>query len=231
MDIPFSSTPGSYPLAGHFPRVRAAGMRRVRTREALLRSAERAFAEHGWAATRVEDVAREARVSPATAYNHFPTKHALIAGSYAAVWFRSADTETSDAVASAGPPGGRESLPAVAALAAHLLCISRISREHRRLTAAFACAIQDYTARVERRPVGGDPADPRLKVPVPAGITHHLETAQRHGELGTQRDAADLAEQLTFLLFLRCFTHPDEAADETASMLLGIVVGVLRRDS
>jgi hypothetical protein len=83
--------------------------------------------------------------------------------------------------------------PRVAALPAHLLHVSQISRKHRRLTARFATAIQDYTARAEHRSVLGDPADPNLKVSLPAGIAHHLGTAQHRGELGTQRDPADLA--------------------------------------
>jgi AcrR family transcriptional regulator len=95
----------------------------------LLEAAERLFAERGWAATRVEDVAREARLSPATAYNYFPTKHALISGAYAAVWFRSADAHAPTSGVAVDLPGGHETSPAVQALTAYLLHISRISRE------------------------------------------------------------------------------------------------------
>src|SRR6187397_907244 len=64
-------------------RARAARTKRDRTRAALLTAADPAFAARGWARTRVEDIASAAGVSSATAYNHFPTKHVLIAQVYA----------------------------------------------------------------------------------------------------------------------------------------------------
>src|SRR6185312_6960428 len=64
-------------------RARAARTKRDRTRAALLSAADPAFAARGWARTRVEDIASAAGVSSATAYNHFPTKHVLIAQVYA----------------------------------------------------------------------------------------------------------------------------------------------------
>ncbi|HEY4418069.1 MAG TPA: TetR family transcriptional regulator, partial [Pseudonocardia sp.] len=57
------------------PRARAAQTKRDRTRRALLDAADTAFASHGWANARMEDIAAAAGVSAATAYNHFPTKH------------------------------------------------------------------------------------------------------------------------------------------------------------
>jgi AcrR family transcriptional regulator len=48
-----------------------------------LGAADPAFAARGWARTRVEDIASAAGVSNATAYNHFPSKHALIGHVYA----------------------------------------------------------------------------------------------------------------------------------------------------
>jgi len=67
------------------PRARAARTKRDRTRRALLDAADSAFGSRGWARTRVEDVAQSAGVSAATAYNHFPTKHALLAQVYAPI--------------------------------------------------------------------------------------------------------------------------------------------------
>jgi len=64
-------------------RARAARTKRDRTRAALLSAADPAFAARGWARTRVEDIASAAGVSNATAYNHFPSKHALIGHVYA----------------------------------------------------------------------------------------------------------------------------------------------------
>jgi len=50
---------------------------------ALITAADAAFTAHGWAGTRIEDIATAAGVSAATAYNHFPTKHALLGAVYA----------------------------------------------------------------------------------------------------------------------------------------------------
>ena len=51
---------------------------RARTRQTLAEAALSAFLEHGIEAVTVEDVAREAGVSPRTFFLHFPTKAAAI---------------------------------------------------------------------------------------------------------------------------------------------------------
>ncbi|MCE3551057.1 TetR/AcrR family transcriptional regulator; helix-turn-helix transcriptional regulator [Pseudonocardia sp. RS11V-5] len=208
-------------------RRRTALARRARTRTALIAAARSVFADQGWAETRVEDVARVAGVSVATAYNHFSGKHALIGAAYAVAWQEGLDAEPEERPTADGPP-----LPGARTedLAAHLRRISRVARRYRALTAAFAGAVQEYTARVGRGPSPLDPEDPRVMTPVPERIAVLLDAAQRAGELGHQRDPADLAEQLTFLLFLRCFTHPDEDPADTAAMLLAFAVGVLPAD-
>jgi AcrR family transcriptional regulator len=49
----------------------------AQTRAALVAAGRRLFGEQGFAATSVEDVAREARVTTGALYHHFPTKTAL----------------------------------------------------------------------------------------------------------------------------------------------------------
>ncbi len=49
----------------------------AQTRAALLAAARRLFGRDGFAATSVEDVAREARLTTGALYHHFPTKTAL----------------------------------------------------------------------------------------------------------------------------------------------------------
>lgn len=56
---------------------RAVGKARVRS--ALLSAARTLFARHGVAGTTMDDIARLAQVSRATAFNYFPTKQALLA--------------------------------------------------------------------------------------------------------------------------------------------------------
>lgn len=46
-------------------------------REHILEAAARVFAEHGFEATRMEDVAEEAQVAKGLLYKHFPSKDAL----------------------------------------------------------------------------------------------------------------------------------------------------------
>ncbi|GAA4696424.1 hypothetical protein GCM10023215_38080 [Pseudonocardia yuanmonensis] len=206
-------------------RLRTGLARRARTSAALVAAARTMFGEQGWAETRMEDVARAAGVSVATAYNHFPSKHALIGAAFAAAW--------QEGLEEGGPePGTEPDVPGLPGdrtreLAAHLWRISHIARRHQPLTAAFACAVQEYVARVQQRPSVEASDDPRPSTRVPERIAVLLDAAQRSGELGRQREPADLAEQLTFLLFLRCFTHPEEDAAATAEMLLAIAVGVL----
>jgi AcrR family transcriptional regulator len=88
-------------------RARAAQTKRDRTRTALLVAADAAFAARGWARTRVEDIAKAAGVSSVTAYNHFPSKHALVGHVYAPL-VRSLRTETTRDIAA-----GRAVVPAL----------------------------------------------------------------------------------------------------------------------
>jgi AcrR family transcriptional regulator len=57
------------------PSLRAEQVRQ--TRAALVDAGRRCFGERGFAATSVEDLAREARVTTGALYHHFPTKAAL----------------------------------------------------------------------------------------------------------------------------------------------------------
>ena len=49
----------------------------AQTRGALVAAGRRLFGKHGFRATSVEDLAREARVTTGALYHHFPTKAAL----------------------------------------------------------------------------------------------------------------------------------------------------------
>jgi hypothetical protein len=71
---------------------------------------------------------------------------------------------------------------------------------NRGLSAAFACAVQEFTGRMERWPEDDDPGDPRVLVPVPVPLGALIAAGQQRGELGDRRQPLDLAEQITFLL-------------------------------
>lgn len=70
------------PSAGR-PSLRAEQV--AQTRAALVAAARQLFGQRGFAATSVEDVAREARVTTGALYHHFPTKTALFETVFEAV--------------------------------------------------------------------------------------------------------------------------------------------------
>jgi AcrR family transcriptional regulator len=90
-----------------------AGLRERKKRETVERIAAVAadlFAERGFEAVAVVDVARIADVSEQTVYNHFPTKEDL-------VFDRSAEIEDALAAAVAASPPGRATVDAVGGVA------------------------------------------------------------------------------------------------------------------
>jgi AcrR family transcriptional regulator len=75
--------PPSTPPAAPGPSLRAQQV--AQTRAALVDGARRLFARDGFAATSVEDVAREARLTTGALYHHFPTKTALFESVFEAI--------------------------------------------------------------------------------------------------------------------------------------------------
>ncbi len=136
-----------------------AGRRRAerahRTRERIVNAARNLFVDHGYVATTVETIAREAGVAPATVYQAFGTKHAIlarvldvdIAGDWAAVsvldrdWVLRAAAETD----------GRRRLALIvagaAAVAARTAPIKEVMRDAAAADPAAAELIVQDTAR------------------------------------------------------------------------------------
>lgn len=52
-------------------------LKKAQTRQAIIEAAERLFAERGFEATTIEEVAAAAQVTKKTVFNHFPTKEDL----------------------------------------------------------------------------------------------------------------------------------------------------------
>ncbi|MCW0212867.1 MAG: TetR/AcrR family transcriptional regulator [Pseudonocardia sp.] len=201
------------------PRTRAARTKRERTRRALIESADALFGTRGWNQTRVEDVAAAAGVSPATAYNHFPTKHSLIGTVYAPLLRPLLLSAEADRAA------GRS---VVDALSDQVRALSRTSARHRTLTAALTLAMLDYTARTSAPPLPGDESDPRNLAPMTSTIQGLIEDGQRSGELRSFPPAVEISGMVVNLLMIRSLNRPHETADQTAEMLLTVMFGAVK---
>jgi AcrR family transcriptional regulator len=200
-------------------RERAARTKRERSRWALLAAASELFAAQGWLPTRLEDVARHAGVSTATAYNHFPTKHALIAHVYAPLV--APPIERARAM-------GAEGRDVVEVLEEHVRDLAAATREHEALTVPFVFAVQDHSARTGRAPDPGDDADPRIVAPLAQMLGELIVRGQEEGTLRPFPPGRDFATQVLNLLLLRVMNRRGEAAELTAEIVLTVLFGALR---
>jgi AcrR family transcriptional regulator len=204
------------------PRARAARTKRDRTRRALLDAADSAFGSRGWSRTRMEDIAAAAGVSAATAYNHFPTKHALVAHVFGPV-IRPLRVQAEHDIA--------VERPAADALKDQIIGLARLSGRYRTLTSAFWAAVEDHTARVRALPDPNAPdadADPRLIAPVPLPLLLLIEYGQERGELRSFPDAIDFSGMLVNLLLIRAVNRPGESPADLAELLLTVMFGALK---
>jgi AcrR family transcriptional regulator len=201
------------------PRARAARTKRIRTRAALIAAADSAFSRRGWAATRVEDIADAAGVSPATAYNHFPTKHALLGAVYephVRPLIRQAEQDIA---------AGRS---VVEALVDQVNALARLSWYHRGLTASFTAAVLDYTIRVGKAQDPEDQADPRVLAPINMALLLLIRHGQATGELRPHPPAPEISGMIVNLLLVRSINRQEEPPAVTADLLLTMLFGALR---
>jgi AcrR family transcriptional regulator len=199
--------------------VRAAQTKRDRTRRALLEAAEAVFSARGWSNARMEDVAATAGVSAATAYNHFPSKHALIGHVYGPL-IRPLVVQAQNDLST-----GRS---VVEALCDQVEALARISFRYRRLTTSFWSAVQEYTIKVAGPPDRADELDPRTLAPVPDSLRILLEHGQATGELRGYPSALEVSGLITNLLLLRSINRPEEPPEVTARLLQTVMFGMLR---
>jgi AcrR family transcriptional regulator len=199
-------------------RARAARTKRTRTRAALVTAAGTAFATQTWAATRMEGIAEAAGVSVATAYNHFPTKHALIGAVFA--------PHLDDLLAQADRDiaAGR---PVVEALSDQIDGLARLSWMHRGLTAAFTAAVFEYTIRTGGAPDPADKGDPRNIAPLLDVICKLVRHGQAIGQLRTHPSAVEISAVVVNLLLVRSINRTDDPPEATADLLETILFGAL----
>lgn len=201
------------------PRARAAQTKRIRTRAALIAAADSAFSRRGWAATRIEDIADAAGVSSATAYNHFPTKHALLGVVYephVRGLIRQAEQEIA---------AGRS---VVKALVDQVNALARLSWYHRGLTASFTAAVFDYTVRVGQAQDPDDHADPRTIAPIHLALLLLIQHGQATGELRDYPPAVEISGMIVNLLLVRSVNRREEPPAVTTDLLLTMLFGAVR---
>jgi AcrR family transcriptional regulator len=200
-------------------RARAAQTKRDRTRAALLGAAEPAFADRGWSRTRIEDIAAAAGVSSATAYNHFPSKHALIGHVYAPL-LRDLRTQADRDLAS--------DRPIVPALTEQLRSLVQVGWRHRSLTAALCAGMAEYAFKVGRPADPGDENDPRVLAPMADVLVDLISRGQCTGELRSWLPAEEVGRMLVDLLFAGAVGRPYDPPDLTAELMLTLLFGALR---
>ena len=169
----------------------------------------------------MEDIAAAAGVSAATAYNHFPSKHALVGHVYSPL-IRPLLLQAERDLAA-----GR---PVIDALCDQVAALARISFRYRMLTAAFWSAVEEHTIKVRAAPDPRDDTDPRTVAPVPQPICLLVEHGQRTGELREFPPAVEVSGMIVNLLFLRSINRAAESAETTTELLLTALFGMLRPD-
>lgn len=196
-------------------RQRAAETKRRRSRASLLEAAEELFELHGWYATRMEDIAKRAGVSTATANTYFKSKRSLIGHIYRPYFLTLQEQLAVDL----------KNMPALNALECLVSSLSRLIRRKPNLTVAVMTAAREETARGDN-PTPGEP-DVRQLVPMSSLMAKCLERAKEQQEIPAALPVHDISTYHTNALLLRIFTHPDEPPESTADFTLSQIFPVL----
>lgn len=190
--------------------------KRQRSRAALLDAARQVFADRGWQGTRMEDVAAAAGVSPATAYKHFASKHALIATVYAPLLDPLRQQARADVA---------QARPAVDSLRRYLQELVRLVGEQRQLTLPLLEAAIDAMLRWGWPPVRDD--DPRRIASVPEPLVWLIAAGQHRGELAGEPPAEEAAPFLINAVTIHLFTRRDADPDKTGKLALAFLLRTL----
>lgn len=190
-------------------RKRTAETKLRRTRAALLRAARILFAERGWHATRVEDVARMAGVSQATAYNHFRTKYVLIGHVYAPLVRR---------IVAAVNQEIEDQVDPVTVLSRFFSDLADLARRRCDLTRALFAAMQEEGLKKDD---GVAEDDLRGIVALPDLLAKLIDYGRSRGRLLSRSPSAESGYYYTNALLDRVLAFPEESARDTARIVLG----------
>jgi AcrR family transcriptional regulator len=169
----------------------------------------------------MEDIAAGAGVSVATAYNHFPSKHALIGHLYSPL-IQPLLVQAQRDIA--------EHRPVVDALCDQVKALTRLTFRYPTLTAAFWSAVQEYTIRVAGPPDPTDDIDPRSLAPIPESIRVLVEHGQGTGEVRRFPSAVEVSALIVNTLLIRSVNRPHEPPEVRSEVLLTAMFGMLRPD-
>ncbi|GAA1613411.1 hypothetical protein GCM10009733_006870 [Nonomuraea maheshkhaliensis] len=191
---------------------RSAGdVKRERTRAVLLSAARAKFTEHGWHHTRMDDVARAAGVSSATAYNHFKSKQILMGFVYRPLIGRLSEAVKSTLEVDSDP---------VDVILRHFYDLVALARRWHRLTEALVAAMKEQTLRHGTVSAEFDEADVRHLVPLCTMLADLMEHGQKHGVLRSGPSVIKGAAFYTDALLHQALNLHEESAHDTALNML-----------
>lgn len=192
------------------PRQRAADTKKRRSEAALLAAIEKLFGSKGWDEIRMEDIAAEARLSPATAYTYFKNKRSMMGPAYRQYFVDLQEALEKDL----------ENGSALQAIEQLVLNIANLITEKSGLTAALLTATREQTVMAQRL----DPEEKRIAEHVPMSdlLRAALERARANGEIAEDLPAslANIASYHTNALLLRVFMSNNETSRERAHLVL-----------
>lgn len=194
-------------------RARSAATRRRRSQAKITDAARALFEARGYEDTTIDAVAKRAGVGPATIYEHYGTKDALVATVFAGELGDLDGPAAEDAIA----------LPVREAVYRHLLRVATAVHQHRVLATALLSAVN----RTEGPPT--DERDPRLILPLPRPLAAILTVAAGRGEISVPTTPEDTAASVTSLLLARIKAR-DETPEQSVEFVTALVLdGLLAR--
>lgn len=193
----------------------AALKRRASSRRAILKAAREIFTEADYESVTVDAIARKAKVGPATIYNHFGTKAALIAHLFEEPMKQLEKHALSDIGAD---------LTLDEAVHRHFLRLCGMISANRKLAIGLLKAINEIVLSTKQ---SNRAEDPRKIVPLPRPLTILLQSFTTKHNLKLNLDLAGAAAMVTnaFLIRILRDDDPQAAAKETADLLLYGVCG------
>lgn len=198
-------------------RQRSGETKRARSREALLAAAADVF-RRGWHEARIEDIAKAASVSTATAYNRFPGgKQELIGRVYAPFIDPLAEAAEADVDAGRDP---------VEAIEDHIRAAVTVMRRELPLTIALTAAVTERVVKVGR-PTVPDPNDVRMLARWTTSLTLLVAYGQDQGVFHDFPAAQDVSTYHILSVLQRVISRREETVEETVAIVLSQLLPAL----